>query len=158
MKGNHSARSIDHVAHCLAGGPRISMEVSEQYFMNKITMTNITRTEQWMNATSLGLLLALCSFSVSAQVALPKPAIAPPGAALAPANPDRPVPTPSPIPVGVSPTGAILDANQLPLRVMGAGVFQLANVTMDKRNRSVSFPAVLNMDQGPMEYFLVATY
>ncbi len=41
---------------------------------------------------------------------------------------------------------------------MGAGVFELGAVTLDKRQRSVSFPAVINMNQGPMEYFLVTTY
>jgi hypothetical protein len=41
---------------------------------------------------------------------------------------------------------------------VGNGVFELANVTLDKRLRTVSFPAVLNQDHGPMEYFLVTGY
>lgn len=51
-----------------------------------------------------------------------------------------------------------MDPSPLPIQVIGAGIFQLANVTLDKRQRSVSFPAVVNMNQGPMEYFLVTSY
>lgn len=63
---------------------------------------------------------------------------------------------PRTVPIG--PAGAILDPGNMPLRVMGGGVFELANVTLDKTRRTVSFPAIVNLDQGPMEYFLVTKY
>ncbi len=44
------------------------------------------------------------------------------------------------------------------IRAVGPGVFELGGVRMDKQQRTVSFPAVLNRDHGPMEYFLVTTY
>lgn len=51
-----------------------------------------------------------------------------------------------------------MDPSPLAIQPIGDGTFQLANVTLDKRRRSVSFPAVVNMNQGPMEYFLVTSY
>src|ERR1700722_12913263 len=38
------------------------------------------------------------------------------------------------------------------------GIFSLGDVVFDKRHRTVSFPARLNLIQGPMEYFLVTTW
>jgi hypothetical protein len=38
------------------------------------------------------------------------------------------------------------------------GVFALGDVTLDKKHRTVTFPAKLNLTQGPMEYFLVTTW
>lgn len=46
----------------------------------------------------------------------------------------------------------------LPLRLVGPGIFEIGKVRLDKKQRTVSFPAVLNMNQGPMEYFLVTHY
>ena len=43
----------------------------------------------------------------------------------------------------------------LTLREMGAGVFQLGRVTLDRTQREIRFPAVVNMTAGPIEYFLV---
>ena len=120
-------------------------------FMNRLKIP-----EQLRNVSKFGLILGLGSFNLTAQVAPANlPANLPPPP---PANVPRPVPGSPPMAVPVDPTGAIMDANPLPLRVMGGGVFELANVTLDKRRRSVSFPAVLNMDQGLMEYFLVTSY
>lgn len=51
-----------------------------------------------------------------------------------------------------------LGSPPMPFRVVGPGVFELGEVRMDKRQRMVSFPAVLNMNQGLMEYFLVTAY
>lgn len=114
--------------------------------MNRLTLTARLRT-----VSTLGLWIGLGSLAPMAQ--------APPANTAPPPSAPRPVPTlPPPIAVTVSPTGAIMDANNLPLRVMGGGIFELANVVMDKPKRSVSFPAVVNMDQGPMEYFLVTSY
>ena len=44
------------------------------------------------------------------------------------------------------------------MRAIGPGKFQLGSVTIDKERRTASFPAVVNMNQGPMEYFLVSNY
>jgi hypothetical protein len=38
------------------------------------------------------------------------------------------------------------------------GIFTLGDVVFDKRHRTVTFPARLNLTQGPMEYFLVTTW
>lgn len=38
------------------------------------------------------------------------------------------------------------------------GVFQIGNVTIDRQKRTVSFPAIVNLIQGPMEYLLVSNY
>jgi hypothetical protein len=38
------------------------------------------------------------------------------------------------------------------------GVFALGDVRFDKRRHTVSFPARLNLTEGPMEYFLVTTW
>jgi hypothetical protein len=42
--------------------------------------------------------------------------------------------------------------------LVGPGIFEIGKVRLDKKQRTVSFPAVLNMNQGPMEYFLVTCY
>ena len=55
----------------------------------------------------------------------------------------------------------VITTNQpatMPLRMIGTGVIQLGEVTLDKARRSVSFPAMLNLNEGPMEYFLVTDY
>lgn len=49
-------------------------------------------------------------------------------------------------------------AGRLPLTMVSPGVFQIGGVRLDKTDRSVSFPAVLNMNNGPLEYFLVTAY
>jgi hypothetical protein len=48
--------------------------------------------------------------------------------------------------------------SSLPLKPIAPGVFELGLVTLNKRQRTVSFPATLNMDRGPVEYFLVARF
>lgn len=48
--------------------------------------------------------------------------------------------------------------DSVPLRVLGPGLFAVGEVRLDKRNRTVSFPAILNLAQGPVEYFLVSNY
>lgn len=42
-----------------------------------------------------------------------------------------------------------------PLRQVGPGIFELGKVRLDKNRRTVSFPAVLNMDAGLIEYLVV---
>ncbi len=45
-----------------------------------------------------------------------------------------------------------------PVRMIASGIFQVGKVTLDQARRTVSFPAVLNRADVPMEYFLVTTY
>jgi len=52
-------------------------------------------------------------------------------------------------------TGAL---SSMLLKPVAPGVFELGLVTLNKPQRTVSFPATLNMDQGPVEYFLVAGF
>ena len=44
------------------------------------------------------------------------------------------------------------------MRLLGSGMFELGKLRLNKPERSVSFPAVVNMRGGPVEYFLVTTY
>jgi hypothetical protein len=48
--------------------------------------------------------------------------------------------------------------SNMPIREISPGIFQLGEVRMDKEQRTVSFPARLNLTEGPMEYFLVASW
>ncbi len=47
--------------------------------------------------------------------------------------------------------------NPPPLMEVSPGVYQIGLVQLDKSNKSVQFPAVLNMDHGLIEYLLVTT-
>jgi hypothetical protein len=44
------------------------------------------------------------------------------------------------------------------VRNVAPGIFEIGKVRLDQRQRNITFPAVLNLSQGPMEYFLVTTY
>jgi hypothetical protein len=44
------------------------------------------------------------------------------------------------------------------LKEIQPGIFMLGDVKLDKQHRTVSFPARLNLSQGPMEYFLVTSW
>ena len=46
----------------------------------------------------------------------------------------------------------------MPIREIGPGLFALGDVRIDQRARTVSFPGRLNLDRGPMEYFLVTRW
>ncbi|MGA2540399.1 MAG: YdjY domain-containing protein [Verrucomicrobiota bacterium] len=48
--------------------------------------------------------------------------------------------------------------SNMPIREISPGIFELGDVRIDKAQRTVSFPARLNLDQGPMEYFLVTSW
>src|SRR5678816_457509 len=39
-----------------------------------------------------------------------------------------------------------------PLKKIDTGVFEIGNVRLDKNQRTIRFPAVVNMDQGAVEY------
>jgi hypothetical protein len=45
-----------------------------------------------------------------------------------------------------------------PLRMVEPGIFEIGKVRLDQRRRCITFPAMLDRDKGPMEYFLVTTY
>src|SRR5260370_48800 len=49
-------------------------------------------------------------------------------------------------------------AQHLELKALAPGVFDLGGVILDRQRRTVSFPAVLNPDQGLLEYLLVTDY
>jgi hypothetical protein len=48
--------------------------------------------------------------------------------------------------------------SNMPIREISPGIFALGEVRIDQEQRAVSFPARLNLDQGPMEYFLVTSW
>jgi hypothetical protein len=48
--------------------------------------------------------------------------------------------------------------SNMPIREISPGIYELGEVRIDKAQRTVSFPARLNLDQGPMEYFLVTSW
>lgn len=69
-----------------------------------------------------------------------------------PPDPHRP---PPPQPPPASATAAMTN---MMLRPVGPGVFEIGRVRLDKSARTVSFPAVVNARQGPMEYLIVTPY
>jgi hypothetical protein len=53
------------------------------------------------------------------------------------------------------------DTNSLPhpaMREVGPGRFELGDIVLDQHQRTVTFPAVLNMADGALEYLLVTGY
>jgi hypothetical protein len=48
--------------------------------------------------------------------------------------------------------------SNMPIREISPGIYELGDVRIDKEQRTVSFPARLNLDNGPMEYFLVTSW
>jgi hypothetical protein len=46
----------------------------------------------------------------------------------------------------------------MPIHEVTPGIFEMGDVRIDQRARTVSFPARLNLDRGPMEYFLVTSW
>jgi hypothetical protein len=44
------------------------------------------------------------------------------------------------------------------MREVGPGLFELGGLVLDQRQRAVTFPAVLNMADGALEYLLVTSY
>lgn len=47
---------------------------------------------------------------------------------------------------------------EMPLKETGPGMYELGKVKLDQGKRSVSFPASINMHEGPIEYLLVTGY
>jgi len=48
--------------------------------------------------------------------------------------------------------------DQLPIKMIEPGVLELGKVRLNQAKRSITFPANINMHEGPIEYFLVTTY
>jgi hypothetical protein len=48
--------------------------------------------------------------------------------------------------------------DELPIKEVSPGIFELANVRLDQKKRTITFPANINMHEGPIEYFLVTSY
>jgi hypothetical protein len=77
------------------------------------------------------------------------------GALIAGARDNPPPVTNTPAkPIGNS----LVTATNSPVRNVAPGIFEIGKVRLDQRQRNITFPAVLNMSEGPMEYFLVSTY
>lgn len=57
---------------------------------------------------------------------------------------------------GVPPIGMNAPANS-PIERIGEGLLRIGKVTIDKYQKTISFPAQLNMDKGLLEYVLVRT-
>ncbi|MBL9137924.1 MAG: hypothetical protein JNK85_18810 [Verrucomicrobiales bacterium] len=69
-----------------------------------------------------------------------------------PLDPQRPPPPQAP------PASVTAAMTNWMLRPVGLGVFEIGRVRLDKSARTVSFPAVVNARQGPMEYLIVTPY
>src|SRR5438876_190024 len=66
---------------------------------------------------------------------------------------------PAPVADPFTANPALLNSrSNAPLKEIQPGIFHLADVKIDKRQRTVSFPAVMNLRQGAMEYFLVTSW
>src|SRR5580692_5395260 len=48
--------------------------------------------------------------------------------------------------------------SNMPIHEISPGIFELGDVRIDQHQRTVTFPARLNLDQGPMEYLLVTSW
>jgi hypothetical protein len=62
-----------------------------------------------------------------------------------------------PAPTRLPPPEASVLTNMV-FRPVGAGVFELGKLRFDKKQRTITFPALVNSSGGPIEYFLVTAY
>jgi hypothetical protein len=64
-----------------------------------------------------------------------------------------------PVSSGASSTNAIptFPADKAPLKSISPGIFELGKVRLDKGQKTVSFPAVLNMNEALVEYLIVTS-
>ncbi|MCC7374413.1 MAG: hypothetical protein IT581_07140 [Verrucomicrobiales bacterium] len=69
-----------------------------------------------------------------------------------PLDPQRPPPAQPP------PATATAAMTNMLLRPVAPGIFEVGQVRLDTTTRTVSFPAVVNARQGPMEYLIVTPY
>lgn len=94
----------------------------------------------------VGAMFALPSFAAEPAV----PSATPPSAPIAaPPSAARPAPPPAARPAADKP------GRVAPIEKTGAGVFRMGDVQVDKLERSITFPAEVNMDSGMLEYLLV---
>jgi hypothetical protein len=56
------------------------------------------------------------------------------------------------------PDASLATLSNSPIQMLSPDIFQVGKVVLNKRQRTVSFPAVLDKTEGLMEYFLVTTY
>ncbi|MGA2176968.1 MAG: YdjY domain-containing protein [Verrucomicrobiota bacterium] len=110
------------------------------------------KTAHLAAALWLGAGLAGAQDTAPAEVA---PARLPADAAHVPA---RPVDSPKPVAPPKPMEGSLEALTNASLRMVEPGIFDVGKVRLDQGRRHISFPAVLNQDHGPMEYFLVTTY
>lgn len=76
--------------------------------------------------------------------------------AASPSFAQEPVPrTMPPMHPGVSPSASPEKQKTIPIEEVSAGVFRLGDIQINKEDRSITFPAQVNMDKGLLEYLLV---
>ena len=152
---NHWSRSssIERIRICFAravhGELFSPMSSTTGRTENKGVMMKQPMPDATIRAT---VLLSLIACQVLAQ-----PTNLPAGAEPAP----KPTRGQGPLRPGPAPARSAMvhDLTNLPaLKVVSPGIFELGEVRLDKAERSVSFPAVLNKGEGGMEYFLVTPY
>jgi hypothetical protein len=100
-----------------------------------------------MKKAVLYLLLSFSALLVNAQNS-------PPGTNPPPKDVNWPKPVPPPKPI----ESTITAMTNTPLRMVEPGIFEIGLVRLDQRHRSITLPAMLDRDKGPMEYFLVTVY
>src|SRR5205085_2399164 len=63
-------------------------------------------------------------------------------------------------PADTSATNQTVPSNRIetPLKEVQPGIFEFGDIKINKRERTVSFPVVVNLRQGQMEYFLVNSW
>jgi hypothetical protein len=72
--------------------------------------------------------------------------------------PPKEVHWPEPVDPSKPIENSVLALTNTPLRMVEPGIFEVGKVRLDQRRRNITLQAVLNRDQGPMEYFLVTAY
>lgn len=99
--------------------------------------------------------LWLSALLLSAQPTLPGPA----GTNAAPVAPGPPAQSAPPLTVTSVTNQALSDSrNEVLLKEVQPGIFQLGDIKINKRQRTVRFPAVINLRRGQIEYFLVNSW
>ena len=76
-------------------------------------------------------------------------------------SPNSAPPLPAPPPPAVDPIRIESRTNSIKaplLKMVSPGLFELGEIKLNQRQRTVAFPAVLNMKDGELEYFLVTSY
>jgi hypothetical protein len=61
-------------------------------------------------------------------------------------------------PTNSLPESSVTALTNTPVRMVEPGIYEVGQVRLDQRKRSITVPALLDKSQGFMEYFLVTTY